>query len=160
MKQFKRRILTAALATGTTALVLIALRNYGDLRTMAKPNVAPSPKVPRDVTSSSPAEGPSYYQSSSSIRMADRLEKLARDTDPAMNRYVNHERVRLYNNKPLPSNRDQRTTRLIQVADELLYAGQTEEAVSRYTNARAFIQRYQPFNRRYRIRLLLDVREA
>lgn len=62
--------------------------------------------------------------------MADRLEKLRENINPATNEYANVKRVEYFKERPEPGRPDHKLQYDSRIAQELLYAGKTEEAIA------------------------------
>ncbi|MEX0770056.1 MAG: CRTAC1 family protein [Balneolaceae bacterium] len=61
--------------------------------------------------------------------MAARLDSIAKNVQPRMNEYANRARVELLKSNPIPPGIDRRIQFQGTLAQELVYAGQTEEAI-------------------------------
>jgi tetratricopeptide (TPR) repeat protein len=64
--------------------------------------------------------------------MVARLEELRQNINPATNEYANVKRVEYFKNRPEPTRPDHKLQYDSRIAQELLYAGKTEEAIAKF----------------------------
>ncbi|TVP58092.1 MAG: CRTAC1 family protein [Gemmatimonadales bacterium] len=76
----------------------------------------------------------------STIEMAAELERLAGSLDPQTNPFANSARIALLESAPPRSRPEEQTLLEAQLADELLYAGRTREAIERYEEVLAEVR--------------------
>lgn len=72
------------------------------------------------------------HQARSTRKMAQRLEEIVGNINPQTNPYANEERVAYFQNQKPPPNRLQRMMHEARIAQELLYAGRSEEAAEMF----------------------------
>ena len=73
-----------------------------------------------------------YYQAPGTRRMAERLEEIARNLDPAKNTYINAERAEYLRQLDLPPDPTGRLRLQVHLARELLRAGKSQEAIDHF----------------------------
>ena len=73
-------------------------------------------------------------------KMANRLEKLGQNVNPRTNEYANKKRVAFYRSLPEPERPDRNVQYHARIAQELLYSGQTEEAIAKFRAIRETLE--------------------
>ncbi|NGP77020.1 CRTAC1 family protein [Balneolaceae bacterium YR4-1] len=72
--------------------------------------------------------------------MVTRLEKLSENVNPRTNEYANLKRVEYYRSLPEPERPDRNIQYHARIAQELLYSGQTEEAIDKFKTIREALE--------------------
>ena len=96
-------------------------------------------------------EPPVPYQAPSTKRMADRLAEIAQNLNPAINTYINSERVEYLKTLPQPPDTAARLRASAYLARELLRDGQSQAAIDEF-------EKLQPQLQQVDLRLTPDVR--
>jgi hypothetical protein len=131
-KKYAAAFLVVLLALAAAVVVVLRRRPSAPEQARSPHEMAHRAKGIAEEAAHDTSQSSAYYQAESTRRMGERLRKLAEEANPETNIYANDKRVLHFKNKTRPPDLWGQLQIDALLATELLYAGQSEEAIQQF----------------------------